>query len=264
MALDNNRIKDRRTSLSNIKQNANFFWKPVPGKQVVRIVPYKFCPDFPFIELKFHYGLAGKNYISPDSFNRPDPIVEFSNQLKKNGIKDDWKSGKALEPKMRTYVPVIVRGKESEGVKFWGFGKQVYQEILSIIDDPEYGDITDLTKGRDITVEFKDVVETGKSFPETSIRIKPNPTPAVDPTNKELVQLLGKQTDLVTLFEEKSYDELATILEQHLNPQSETVESSTNSEPSVEDEPALKSVSGTKAPTSDADTMAAFKNLFGE
>ena len=35
-----------------------------------------------------------------------------------------------MEPKMRTYVPVLVRGKESEGVKFWGFGKLVYQELL--------------------------------------------------------------------------------------------------------------------------------------
>ena len=26
---------------------------------------------------------------------------------------------------MRTFAPVVVRGKESEGVKFWGFGKTV-------------------------------------------------------------------------------------------------------------------------------------------
>ena len=56
---------------------------------------------------------------------------------------------------MRTFKPVIVRGEESEGVKFWGFGKTAYQELLSIIIDPDYGDITDPKNGRDITLEFK-------------------------------------------------------------------------------------------------------------
>ena len=37
---------------------------------------------------------------------------------------------------MRTFAPVIVRGEESEGVKWWGFGKTVYQELLAIIADP--------------------------------------------------------------------------------------------------------------------------------
>ena len=32
-----------------------------------------------------------------------------------------------LESKMRTFAPIIVRGEETQGVKFWGFGKTVYQ-----------------------------------------------------------------------------------------------------------------------------------------
>ena len=54
---------------------------------------------------------------------------------------------------MRTFVPVVVRGEETEGVKWWGFGKTVYQELLSIIADPDYGDISDSMTGRDIVVE---------------------------------------------------------------------------------------------------------------
>ena len=55
---------------------------------------------------------------------------------------------------MRTLQSVIVRGKESEGVKFWGFGKTVYQELLGVIADPDYGDITDFfTNGRDIGID---------------------------------------------------------------------------------------------------------------
>ncbi len=92
--------------------------------------------------------------------------------MKKTGNKEDWILGKKMEPKMRTYAPIIVRGEEGEGVRFWGFGKNVYQEILSIINDVDYGDITDLVNGRDIVVEFRTAEDSGKSFPETTIRVK--------------------------------------------------------------------------------------------
>lgn len=219
MALDISKLKSRLNSLSNTNQKSNLIWKPKPGKQVVRIVPYKYSPDNPFIELKFHYNLNGKSYLSPDSFGRPDPIVEFSNRLKKTGDKEEWKMGKKMEPKMRTFAPVIVRGEEHEGVKFWGFGKQVYQELLSIISDPDFGDITDLTTGRDIVVEFKTGDESGKSFPETNIRVKPNTSVAVDPNNSNLLEALKAQVNILDLFPELSYDELKDIMDSWLNPE---------------------------------------------
>jgi gp32 DNA binding protein like len=264
MALNLDKIKSRLNSLSNQDANKKLFWKPVKGKQVIRIVPYKFNPENPFIELKFHYGLAGKTYISPDTFGRPDPVVEFANKLKKTGDKEDWKKGRALEPKLRTYVPIIVRGQENEGVKFWGFGKTVYEDLLSIIDDAEYGDITDLTAGHDIVVEFKEAVETGKNYPDTSVRAKPSKTPAVDPANKELIALLGKQVDIVTLYEEKSYAELKDILKNHLNPSESSDNSGDNTDtgPSPEESDTPKAASATKVPSSNKDIESAFDNLF--
>ena len=64
------------------------------------------------------------------------------------------RKAKAWRTKLRTFVPVVVRGEEGEGVRFWGFGKTVYQEILGYIG-PDYGDITDPTSGRDLTIEYK-------------------------------------------------------------------------------------------------------------
>ena len=75
----------------------------------------------PFIELYFHYNINNKTYLSPISFGRPDPIVEFAEKLKRMGDKEDWKAAKKMEPKLRTFVPVLVRGEEGEGVRFWGF-----------------------------------------------------------------------------------------------------------------------------------------------
>lgn len=215
MALDISKIKSRLSSLSNANNKSNLMWKPSPGNQVVRIVPYDHNPNkSSFIELKFHYNLNGKTYLSPDSFNRPDPIVEWANRLKTTGDKEDWKLGRKMEPKLRTYVPIIVRGAESEGIKFWGFGKTVYEELLNVVSDPDYGDITDLETGRDITVEFKEATETGKSYPETSVRPKPKATPAVADDKKHL---LDNQVNILDLFPEYSYEELRELMNVFLN-----------------------------------------------
>ena len=95
---------------------------------------------------------------------------------------------------MRTYVPVLVRGEESEGIKFWGFGKTVYQELL-LSSDPDYGDLTDPTSGRDVTVEFKTGKELGKNYPETYIRVKPNQTPITE--DKNVLELVKDQIELL-------------------------------------------------------------------
>ena len=218
--MDINAIKKRLSQLKDTNTRTSNLWKPEPGTQQVRIVPYKFNKDNPFIELYFHYDIAKRSYLSPISFGRPDPIEEFATKLKQTGNKDDWRLGRKLDAKMRTFLPVIVRGKESEGVKFWGFGKTVYQELLSFIADPDYGDITDPTNGRDISVEFKTAEETGANFPSTSIRVKPNQTPITEDA-EQLKSMIENQTNITEIYTEQSYDELKEVLNNYLNPTDE-------------------------------------------
>jgi len=210
-----NAIKQRLNSLQNTSKKTDSLWKTKPGKYQVRIVPYKFNKENPFIELLFHYNINNKTYLSPASFGRPDPILEFAEKLKKLGDTENWKAGKKMEPKLRTFAPIVVRGQENEGVKFWGFGKTVYQEILAIVADPDYGDITDETNGRDIVIEI--VEEAGKTYPETRIRVKPNVSLLHD-NNAIAAKLLDEQTDITDIYSELSYAELKTVLENWLNP----------------------------------------------
>jgi hypothetical protein len=214
MGIDLEQIKERLNSLQKKTKKSDNLWKPVPGTQQIRIVPYIKNPDNPFIELYFHYGFGGKNLLSPTSYGEADPINELGETLKNTGNSDDWKMGRNLEPKMRTYVPVLVRGKENEGVKFWGFGKNVYQELLAFFADPDYGDLTDPLNGRDITVEFKTAEQVGKSYPETYIRVKPNQTPISDDGN--VIELVKNQIDLSTIFKKWDYEELKDMLKQWL------------------------------------------------
>ena len=253
--MDINAIKKRLTQLQATNTRTSNLWKPQPGRSQIRIVPYKYNPDSPFIELFFHYDLGGKSYLSPISFGRPDPIEEFAQKLKTSGNKEDYRLGKKVEAKMRTFTPVIVRGEENEGVKYWGFGKTVYQELLSIIADPDYGDITDPINGRDVTVEFKTAEETGASFPSTSIRVKPNQTSVTDDT-AILKKIKETQKDIREIYNELSYDDLTDILNEWLTPTDDSGQNSST----AKKETVSKETKKTVVPTTDS--TAAFDELF--
>ena len=251
--MDLNAIRKRLGQLQTTNNRTSSLWKPQPGKTQIRIVPYEFNKDNPFIELFFHYNLNNRSYLSPISFGRPDPIEEFAQKLKASGNKEDYQLSKKLEAKMRTFAPVIVRGEESQGVKFLGFGKTVYQELLSIIADPDYGDITDPVNGRDVSVEFISAEESGASFPKTNIRVKPNQTPISDePSVLELVKT--SQKDITEIYQEQSYDDLTNVLNEWLNP----------SEDSTEEEEVKQETTSTSdlATSKVKDTSEAFDELF--
>ena len=245
MALDLSAIRGRLNKLQNTSNRTSNLWKPTPGKHQVRIVPYKFSPENPFIELFFHYNINNKTYLSPSSFGRPDPIVEFAEKLKRMGDKEDWKAAKKMEPKLRTFVPVLVRGEEGEGIKFWGFGKTVYQEILGYIADPDYGDITDPTNGRDITIEYVSAEDAGTSYPVTTIRVKPNVTPLAE-GDTNIQNFMESQSNITDIYSELSYDELKSVLEGWLNPTAEEGEESVSE--STLSTPAAPQTQATSAP----------------
>ena len=254
--MDINAVKKRLAQLQTSTTRSTNLWKPQPGRTQIRIIPYKLNTDTPFIELFFHYDLGGKSFLSPTSFGRPDPIEEFADKLKQSGNREDWRLGKKLESKLRTFAPVVVRGEEQGGTKFWGFGKTVYQELLSIIADPDYGDISDPLNGRDVVVEFKTAEETGASFPKTTIRVKPNQTPITE-DKAVLTDLLDNQKDIREVYNELTYDELAEALGDWLNP-SDGEESTTKTDTNVPASTLQSAVSSTSNVTD------AFDDLFNK
>jgi hypothetical protein len=256
MALDLDAIKAKlnelQTSSAGGNRNSNMFWKPPVGKSQIRIVPYAFDKANPFQELYFHYEIGKRTMVSPKSYGRPDPIVEFAEKLKKTGDKDDWKLGRKIEPKFRCYVPIIVRGQEAEGVKFYAFGKKIYQELLGVITDPDYGDITDLMSGRDVTIECIAPEKDG-GYNTYNVRVKPNTTPATEDT-AIAEMIVNNQKDLSTLFTELSYDEMKEQLEQWLNPEGGSSETPAK--------PAGSPVTGAKTANTTDDISQAFGDLF--
>lgn len=244
------KLQQMQQSSQGGTKSSDHIWKPPVGKSQVRIVPYAFNKENPFIELYFHYEIGKRTMLSPTSFGRPDPIVEFAEKLKKTGDKDDWKMGKKIEPKFRVYVPVIVRGAEHEGVKFWSFGKQIYTELLSVIADPDYGDISDLMNGRDITIEHIAPEKEG-AFPTFTVRVKPNTNPAT--TDKAIAEMIvNGQKNITELFTENSYQEMQDALAKWLDPETNSADGTKASKP----------MTGATTATKTEDITSAFDSLF--
>jgi hypothetical protein len=145
--------------------------------------------------------------------------------------------------------------------------------------DPDYGDITDLASGRDVVVEFRTAEESGKNYPETSIRVKPNSTTAVDPKDSKMLDALKNQTDILDLFPEPKYEELKEVMTAWLNPEEAPAETVSNSvvddettqpvaEAAVQTTSAAVTKATSKSPTASTaksnteDLTKAFDNLF--
>jgi hypothetical protein len=218
-------LKSRLSALQNPrggqkKDLAQTLWRPTVGKHSVRIVPSMFDKQNPFKEVLMHYGINNRSMISLSNFGEKDPIVEFAQGLRKSSEKDNWQMAKKLEPKMRIFVPVIVRGEEDKGVRLWEFGKQVYMDLLSIAEDEDVGDYTDPITGRDITVETAGKETTGLMYNTSTVRVRTKSTPLSDDAAK--VDLwLKTQPDPLTQFKRYSYEEMKTALLAHLNPEEE-------------------------------------------
>ena len=114
-----------------------------------------------------------------------------------------------------------MRGKESEGAKVWGYGKEAYEKMLRLVLNPDYGDITDFDNGTDLVMTYGK--KQGQKFPSTDLSAKRNAS-AVVKDDKECMKQFGMTRDeflksipdLSKLYERKSTEDVAKILDAHL------------------------------------------------
>ena len=124
---------------------------------------------------------------SPQNWGEKDPIQEFTKQLRQTSDKENWRLAKKLDAKTRIFAPVVVRGEESEGVRLWQFGKEVYQDFLNMASDDEIGDFTDIAQGRDIKLTTVGPEVTGTPYNKTSV--SPSLKTSAISNNEEVVRL---------------------------------------------------------------------------
>jgi hypothetical protein len=247
MAIDFDAIKRKLERLSGANKNRNSTWKPTEGEEhTVRLISFPDNDGQPFKEIQWYYNIPGsRGMVAPYQFGKKDPVQELIGKLREEGSKESYEMAKKLYPNMRTYAAVVVRGQEDEGVKIWGFGKTVYQKLLSIMLDEDYGDITDPLEGRDIKVVC--TKPPGKKYAMTDVmpRGKSTKLSSNSKQSKEWLENIPSVDDLYTL---KTYDDISSILEKWINGDDESVESEGTEHPTstIEDSSSSKGSGKTK------------------
>jgi hypothetical protein len=246
--MDLKSIKNKLNSLQSQGQKkekvdySKYLWKPKQeGKYQIRIVPSKLNKDIPFQEVFVHYGFSKFPIYALTNWGEKDPIVEFVSQLRKTSDKENWKLAKKLEPKMRVFAPVIVRGEEDKGVRLWEFGKEIYQQLLGIADDEDYGDYTDIAEGRDFTVEAVMGDIGGRQGLKSSIRVKPKTSPLSTDRN-EAKLWLEEQPNILEIQRKIEFDKLKETLQNWLNPEDATEDTTEEVEEETEEETPVSKV----------------------
>ena len=262
--LDINKLKERLEQLNNSGGNRNNgpgmnFLNLKDGRNVVRILPPRMDSDMFYEEVWVHFGV-GKNaqnkngtmVVCPKTKdeNEPCPVCELADELRKLSKKreDSYdKQARSVRRKKRVYYNAISRdedlsvyekneegkwintetGEEESPVKVLGTGIGIFKDILSLIVDPEYGDITDPEEGLDLII-----TKTGSGQFNTKYDVKTvrKESPIGFDKWEECLH------DLSQLAKPRSYDEILALMQGEESEQGEDTEDGElgNEEPQVE------------------------------
>ena len=216
MPIDFDAIRKKLNQLSGNNSRRDMLWRPQEGEETtVRLLSFTDNDGQPFKERWFYYNIGNNpGLLAPYQFSDPDPIQELINKLRDEGSKESYELAKKLYPKMRCYAPVVVRGEEEKGVRLWSFGKTVYQSLLNIMLDEDYGDITDPTEGRDVKVVCTKA--PGRMWATTEVRPRGKQSPLCD-NEAKMKEWTAAVPNLDDLYTPKTYDELEKIVNDWLN-----------------------------------------------
>lgn len=216
MAIDFDAIRRKLDKLSGNNSRRDTMWRPTEGEEAtVRLLSFPDNDGQPFKERWFYYNIGNNpGLLAPYQFGSPDPIQELINKLRDEGSKESYELAKKLYPKMRCYAPVVVRGEEDKGVRVWAFGKTVYQSLLNIMLDEDYGDITDAEDGRDVKVICTKA--PGRQWATTEVRPR-GKSSSLAKTTEASQAWLDSVPNLDDMYTCKSYEELEKVVNDWLS-----------------------------------------------
>jgi hypothetical protein len=186
-----------KLSKTDLRTGGGGFFSPPAGRSIIRILPEVGKMSFFFQQVGTHQ-IPGtdnkKQFYCPNFTSEGDldcPICDYVEELKRQGDKASKALADSLRVKRKFWMNVIDRDHESLGPQIYTPGVMVFQQVSSLISDPDYGDIFDIEKGIDIIIEKK-----GEKL-DTEYQVKPRRDSTPLHVDKELVdEWLEKAHDL--------------------------------------------------------------------
>jgi len=217
MGINLDKMRAKLVAVQNKGDRQSIFWRPNDGNQTIRIVPTE--DGDPFKEVFFHYNVTKGGILCPKrNFGDECPICEFASNLWREGVdnndEDSKRTAKNLFVRQRFFSPVLIRGEETDGVRWWGYGKTAYESLLNLVLNPDYGDITDTEEGTDLVLNYGK--PAGASFPQTKLQPRRRPSLLADDADRT-AELLGSIEDFMGVFERKTPEDVEKILEEFIS-----------------------------------------------
>ncbi len=226
------KMKEKGGGGENVDYDKIYF-KPKIGDQVIRILPNKFATEegLPETEVIYHEQKVFKRSVySLENFGEKDPVKMMIKELFADDDPSTKEDSQALAKKLYTKkkyaFQVIVRGEEEKGVRIWETNKTNTEAIYALMDNEDYGDITDIVEGTDLTIKgFEDTFKQGKkAIKFTNIEIQPKRNSSKLSKDSELVEKwLEEQQDPLAVHKRLSFDEIKSLLLKYIDPESEDV-----------------------------------------
>jgi|GEM_PF-5292538 len=224
------RFSQQTNNQSNQSEKA-LFKARLNQPQILRIVPTS-DGDIPIQELKFYYntGVTEKvgdrqyriSVLSPSSYGESDPIDMFVEMF----TSENSEEYKNLNPEIKSkilyqlrssskyFLPVVVRGQEAQGVKYWGVTEKLLQSLLDNIEK-EGNLIYDPINGRDVKVWIEDM----GNYKQTKFELGKKSELGSEAAVKQYTE---NQPVLVDQFTKNSFNELKEIIGKVLGPYTDT------------------------------------------
>mgnify|MGYP005816492017 CR=1 FL=1 len=220
MSINMELMKKKLAALRGELNSGDSVWfRPDEGDTDIRIVPTN--DGDPLKEMFFHYNVGdhkGGILCPKRNYGEHCPICEFASVLWREGSdsndEESKKLAKSLFVRTRFFSPVVVRGREDEGVKIYGYGKMAYELLLGYILDPEYGDVTDVQEGTDITLTYTKPTKPG-AYPQTSLKMRRNTSSLLE-DSEAIPALLDSIPEFNSLFERQTPEQVDAILDEQL------------------------------------------------
>lgn len=190
------------------------FLKLVVGRNTVRFLPPLTGPS-PLVVTSQHFieRPAGKVvFVCPRVMaGQPCPACQKAEQLKATGKPADREAAGALFARQRIFANVIDRAHPEKGPVVFGFGKTVFEQLISLRKDPDVGDFTRPgPDGFDIIIDRKG---TTKNDTEYTVR------PSVKNCALGDLGVIQMQHDLSSYSRVDSWDDIVARLKGEKRPQ---------------------------------------------
>lgn len=232
MSIDLNEIKRKLEALKNNKSitdsgsGGHKYYKP-SDKDKIRFIVEPGNDD-PIVEYNWHYPAKGKTFIcNKRTYGHQDCVIcDTASELWSTYVdggkqnEDMKRAAVKLFANPRYYSAVLHRGHEAEGIKIYGYGKEVAQDFMGTLVDPDYDiSVLDAEKGRDFSVTVSEKAGNNSTYTSTRLKASPKATPifAEGDTELSLGELYEGIPDMKKLFREGNPDDMAKAVDEYLD-----------------------------------------------